>query len=338
MKTSRSNSLCAFASSLLSKPARLWAAAATALLLTVSPFATHAQAPEQSVRMVVPYGPGGTSDITARVLQAPLAKALGQNVVVENKAGAAGTVAARYVAGARPDGQTLLIPNSANTLAPLLQEGQPFDYAASFVAVSRVASAPMVMLVSPAIPVTSVAELAAYAKKNPSKVEYGTSGVGSFGQLAVELFQQRAGVRLLAVPYQGGAQAILGLLAGDVKVLVVSLPDARNAIQQNKGVRAIAVTSPERTRLMEGVPAMAETLPDYVVMQHFGLLAPAGTPPDVVKKLADATATALAAPEVREKFVSLGMLPVSSSPAEFAKVMADDRAHWGPIISTLVKK
>ena len=151
MNISRFNPLCVAASRPSRKSARLWAIATTALLLAVAPFSTHAQAQEQSVRVVVPYGPGGTSDITARVLQAPLAKALGQNVVVENKAGAAGTVAARYVAGARPDGQTLLIPNSANTLAPLLQEGQPFDYAANFVPVSRVASAPMVMLVSPAI-------------------------------------------------------------------------------------------------------------------------------------------------------------------------------------------
>lgn len=276
--------------------------------------------------------------MVARTLQAPLAKALGQNVVVDNKAGATGTLAARHVAGARPDGQTLLLPNSANTLAPLLQETPPFDYATSFIAVSRVASAPMVMLVSPAIPVTSVAELVAYTKAHPAKVEYGTSGIGSFGQLAVELFQQRATVRLLGVPYQGGSQAILGLLAGDVKVIVVSLPDARNALQQNKGVRAIAVTSPERTDLMPGIPAMSETLPGYVVMQHFGLLAPAGTPAEVVNRLAEATASALAAPEVREKFASLGVIPISSSPAGFAKVIADDRAHWGPIIADLPRK
>ncbi len=287
------------------------------------------------VRLVVPYAPGGTSDIAARVLQTPLAKALGQNIIVENKSGATGIIAARYVASARPDGHTLLIPNSANMLAPLLQEGQPFEYATNFVAVSQVASAPMVMLVSPAIPVASVAELVSYAKYNPSKVEYGTSGIGSFGHLAVELFQQRAAVRLLAVPYQGGTQAIVGLLAGDVKVVVVSLPDARNALKQDKGVRAIAVTSPERTELMPGVPAMSETLPGYVVMQHFGLLAPAGTPADVVNKLADATAAALASPEVREKFVSLGMVPVSSSPAEFARLIVDDRTHWGPIIAGL---
>jgi len=318
--------------------ARAAAALGAAAMLSVFPAPGLAQSTAASLRIVVPYGPGGTSDMTARVLQAPLAKALGQGVVVENKAGATGTVAARYVAGSRADGMTLLIPNSANTLAPLLQEGQPFDYAKSFVPVSRVASAPMAMLVSSTIPVTSVAELIAYAKNNPGKVEYGTSGVGSFGQLAVELFQQRAGVKLLAVPYQGGAQAILGLLAGDVKVIVVSVPDARNALQQNKGVRAIAVTSPERTDMMKGVPAMAESLPGYVVMQHFGLLSPAGTPADVVRKLAEATATALAEPEVREKFTSLGMLPVSSTPEELGKVIADDREHWGPIIAKLPRK
>lgn len=336
MNTSIFNSALALAAALLNIPARLPAGAA-ALLLAVIPFTSHSQPTGAPVRLVVPYGPGGTSDIAARVLQAPLAKALGQNIIVENKAGATGTIAARYVAGARPDGQTLLIPNSANTLAPLMQEA-PFDYATNFVAVSRVASAPMVMLVSPAIPVTSVAELVIYTRSNPSKVEYGTSGIGSFGQLAVELFQQRAGVQLLGVPYQGGAQAIVGLLAGDVKVLVVSLPDARSAVQQNKGVRAIAVTSPERTDLIPGIPAMSETLPGYVVMQHFGLLTPAGTPTDLVNKLADATAAALAAPEVREKFISLGMIPVSSSPAEFAKLIAEDRAHWGPIIASLGRK
>lgn len=337
MKITPFHTACALAGALAGIPARLAAAAAAAVFLAVVPFASHSQPAGAPLRLVVPYGPGGTSDIAARVLQAPLAKALAQNILVENRAGATGTIAARYVASARPDGQTLLIPNSANTLAPLLQEA-PFDYATNFVAVSRVASAPMVMLVSPAIPVTSVGELVTYARNNSAKVEYGTSGVGSFGQLAVELFQQRAGVQLLAVPYQGGSQAIVGLLAGDVKVLVVSLPDARNALQQNKGVRAIAVTSPDRTDLLPGIPAMSETLPGYVVVQHFGLLAPAGTPADVVSKLADATATALASPEVREKFVSLGMIPVSSSPAEFARLIAEDRAHWGPIIAGLKRK
>lgn len=142
---------------------------------------------------------------------------------------------------------------------------------------------------------------------------------------------------LLAVPYQGGSQAIVGLLAGDVKVLVVSLPEARNALQHKKGVQAIAVTFPERTDLMPGIPAMSESLTGYVVMQHFGLLAPIGTPTVIVKKLSEATATALAVFEVREKFLSLGMIPVSSSPAEFARVISDDRAHWGPIIAGLAR-
>jgi len=259
-------------------------------------------------------------------------------VIVENRPGAAGTVAARYVAGTTPDGLTLLIPNSANTIAPLLQDTQPFDYTTNFTAVSRVASAPMVMLVSPAIPVKSVAELVDYAKANPKAVEYGTSGIGSFGHLAVELFQLRAKVQLYAVHYQGGAKAIVGLLANDVKVLVVSLPDAQNALKQGKGVRAIGVTSSERTELMPGVPALSETLPGYVVMQHFGLLAPAGTPADVVNRLTKATAAALGSSEVREKFVSLGMQPVSSSPAAYAKLIGEDRADWGPIIAALKSK
>jgi tripartite-type tricarboxylate transporter receptor subunit TctC len=161
------------------------------------------------------------------------------------------------------------------------------------------------------------------------EVKEGAAACGSCGGKS-QCGKSQTGPRRYAV------RNVVGAAPGDT--IVVSVPDARNALQQNKGVRAIAVTSPERTDMMKGVPAMAESLPGYVVMQHFGLLSPAGTPADVVRKLAEATATALAEPEVREKFTSLGMLPVSSTPEELGKVIADDREHWGPIIAKLPRK
>jgi tripartite-type tricarboxylate transporter receptor subunit TctC len=290
---------------------------------------------DRPVRLVVPYGPGGTSDMVARSLQEPLQERLKRSVLVENKAGATGSIAARMVATSAPDGNVLLVPNSANTLAPLLQEKQPFDYRTSFVPISQVADAPMVMLVSGDLPVSNVAEFIAYAKANPGKVNYGAPGVGSFGHLAAELLQKEAGIQMYFVPYQNGTQVNLAVAAGEVKMMIISLPDARTALGLGKGVKALAVTSPEPTPLMPGVPAMSATIRGYSVLQHFGLLAPAGTPPHIVQSLGEAVRVSLSDDSVRKQYITLGLSPISSSSDELAKIMAEDYERWEPIIKSL---
>ena len=307
-----------------------------ALALIACAGMAHAQSMgDQPLRLVVPYGPGGTSDMVARSLQQPLQERVGRRVLVENKPGATGSIAAHAVATAAPDGNVLLVPNSGNTLAPLLQERQPFDYRKSFAPVSQVATAPMVMVVSPDLPVSNVAEFIAYVKANPGKVNYGAPGVGSFGHLATELLQQKAGIQMYFVPYQNGTQVNLALSTGEVKMTITSLPDARTAMGLNKGVKALAVTSLQATPLLEGVPPLSETLPGLFVEQYFGLLAPAGTPAKIVQSLAEAVKVSLADEAVRKQYLGLGLLPVSSTSDGLAAIMKADYDRWEPIISGL---
>lgn len=305
-------------------------------ILVVCAGLAHAQGPsDQPLRLIVPYGPGGTSDMVARSLQQPLQERLRRRVLVENKPGATGSIAAQIVATAAPDGTMLLVPNSANTLAPLLQDKQPFDYRSSFVPVSQVATAPMVMIVSADLPVANVAEFIAYVKASPGKVNYGAPGVGSFGHLAAELLQKQTGMQMYFVPYQNGTQVNLALSTGEVKMTINSLPDARTAMGLNKGIKALAVTSPQATPLLPGVPALSETLTGVFVEQYFGLLAPAGTPDKVVQALGEGVKASLADEAVRKQYLNLGMQPVSSTSEELARVMKADYDRWEPIISTL---
>ncbi|MBS0549087.1 MAG: tripartite tricarboxylate transporter substrate binding protein, partial [Proteobacteria bacterium] len=191
---------------------------------------------DRPIRIVVPYGPGGTSDIVARALQAPLAKALQRTLIVENKAGATGSIAARYVASSAPDGTAVLVPNTGNILAPFMQDKASFiDYRTMFVPVAQVADVPMVMVVSGDMPAKNVAEFLAYVKANPGKVNYGTAGVGSFGHLAGELLQKMTGTKMETVPYATGSQTDLAVANGEVKMMINSLPDARVAIGMGKG-------------------------------------------------------------------------------------------------------
>ncbi len=289
---------------------------------------------DRPIRIVVPYGPGGTSDIVARTLQEPLRKALQRTLVIENKAGATGSIAARYVASSPPDGTVLLVPNTGNILAPLMQESF-IDYRTSFTPIAQVADVPMVMVVSGDIPVSNVAEFIAYLKANPGKINFGTAGIGSFGHLAGELFQKMTGTKMELVPYSTGTQTNVAVANGEVKMMINSLPDARTAIALGKGAKAIAVTTAASTPLMPGVPPLSDTVPGFVAVNHFGVLAPANTPANIVKILGDAIRASMADEAVREQYTKLGLEPKSGSAEEMAKLIADDYARWEPIIKTL---
>lgn len=291
---------------------------------------------DRPIRIVVPYGPGGTSDIVARALQAPLAKALQRNLIVENKAGATGSIAARYVASAAPDGTAVLVPNTGNILAPFMQDKASFiDYRTMFVPVAQVADVPMVMVVSGDMPAKNVAEFLAYVKANPGKVNYGTAGVGSFGHLAGELLQKMTGTKMETVPYATGSQTDLAVANGEVKMMINSLPDARVAIGMGKGARAIAVTTAKASSLMPDVPPLSDTIPGFEAVNHFGVLAPANTPPAIVKILGDAIRASMTDEAVREQYVKLGLEPKTGTSEELGKLIADDYARWEPVIKSL---
>lgn len=287
---------------------------------------------EQPLRLVVPFAAGGTSDIVARSLQAALEPPLGRRVLVDNKPGATGTIAARIVATSPPDGNTLMVPNTGNTLAPLLQEGQQFDYKTSLAPVAMVAKAPMAMVVSASMPVNNTAEFIAYTKANPEKVNFGISGIGSLSHLAGELLQQKAGIKFHLVPYQSGSQVTLAVAADEIQMMILTVPDVKAALNINKALKVLAVTSPERSALLPDVPAMAEVLPGYAVEVNFGLLAPAGTPEPVKNKLAESVRTVLSDEAVRQKFFSVGVQAAPSSSEQYGKIIKADYDLWEPII------
>jgi tripartite-type tricarboxylate transporter receptor subunit TctC len=193
----------------------------------------------------------------------------------------------------------------------------------------------MVLLVSADVPVNNLAEFIAYAKTNPGKLNYGAPGVGSFGHLGAELLQKKAGIQLYFVPYQNGTQVNLALSTGEVKMMIISLPDARTAMGLNKGIKALAVTSPQATPLMPGVASLSETLPGVFFEQYFGLLAPEGTPDSVIQSLAEAVKVSLAEESVRKQYLALGIQPFSSTSDELARIMKADYDKWEPIIDSL---
>ena len=314
----------------------LGSASAVAALSVAAGTAKAQVLSDRSIRIVVPYGPGGTSDIVARALQEPLRKALQRTTIVENKAGATGSIAARYVANAAPDGTTILVPNTGNILAPLMQDKQSFiDYRTSFVPIAQVADVPMVMVVSGDMPAQNVAEFIAYVKANPGKVNYGTAGVGSFGHLAGELFQKMTGTKMETIPYATGSQTDAAVANGEVKMMINSLPDARIAIGMGKGARAIAVSTAKASSLMPGVPPLSDTIPNFEAVNHFGVLAPANTPANIVKILGDAIRASMNDEAVREQYVKLGLEPKTGSSEELGKLIAEDYARWEPIIKSL---
>src|SRR6186997_162552 len=268
-----------------------------ALLLLCSTQAFAQSYPSKPVRLVVGFAPGGAADFVARAFQEPLGRALGQPIVVENRPGAGSSIAAEHVAKSAPDGYSVLIASPSSILVnPVISPKAGFQPLKDLVPISKVSSSPLILAVNPAVGVSSVKELIAHAKKNPGKLNFATSGNGSAPHLAAVLFERLAGVDMVHVPYKGGAPAVQSVLAGDTQLAFATPPSVLPLVQAGR-LRALAVTSRAATPLVPGVPGMAEAgLPDYEISFWYGFFVPAGTPPEVVKKLYDATATVLALP------------------------------------------
>jgi len=290
--------------------------------------------PSKPVRLVVGFAPGGAADTVARAFQEPLTRALGQPIVIDNRPGAGSSIAAEHVAKSAPDGYTMLIASPSSILVnPQLTPKAGFQPLKDLVPISKVTSSPLILAVNPGVGVSSVKELIAYAKKNPGKLNFATSGNGSAPHLAAVLFERLTGVDMVHVPYKGGAPAVQSVLAGDTQLSFATPPSVLPLVQAGR-LRALAVTSRAATPLVPGVPGMAEAgLPDYEISFWYGFFVPAGTPPEVVRKLFSATSQALKLPEVARMLARDGTETVgSASPEEYAAFLATDAKLWARIV------
>jgi tripartite-type tricarboxylate transporter receptor subunit TctC len=309
-------------------------AIAAALLFAASLARAHAQDyPNRAITLVVPYAAGGGNDAMARIVADHMGKTLGQQIVIENRGGAGGTIATRAVAKAAPDGYTLVL-GGTGTLAvnPTLYANVGYDPRKDFAPVGLIATSALVILVHPSVAAASVPELIALAKKEPGKLNYASAGPGSGIHLASELFASVAGVKLAHVPYKGSAPALNDLLGGHVQIYFSSLPPAVGMRAEGK-VRALAVTGPERSRVFPDLPTVAEAaLPGYEAVLHYGIVAPASTPRPIVDKLNAALRAALASEETKTILVSTGADAMPSTPEEYAADIDREETRWSRIV------
>ncbi len=296
--------------------------------------ADHAAAqawPIKPVRVIVNFPPGGGTDVTMRILQPHLAKELGQPIIIDNRGGAAGAIGAEIAAKAAPDGYTLLWTLSSHTTNPSLYEKLNFSTERDFAAITLGANGPQLLVANMALPFKDVKELIAWAKANPGKLNYATPGVGSPGHLAGELFAQQAGIQMTHIPYKGAGPAIPDVIGGQVQLLFASAAASLQHVRSGK-LRALGVTSVKRTAGAPEIPAIAESLPGYELPSWFGMLAPAGTPKAIIDRVQQATARALAVPEVRDNFIAQGFDPVGSTPQQFADMIRAELKMWPAVI------
>ena len=296
------------------------------------PAASRAQAyPDKPIRLVVPYAAGGTTDVMARVMQDSLQKLLGQPVIVDNRPGAGGAIAAHEVVRAKADGYTLFFVNNGNlAVVPYVVKDANYDGLKDFTSIALVSSAPMVAVVPASLPVNDLRGFIDYAKANP--VAYATAGIGSFGHLASELFANRAGLKMTHVPYKGQAPTTNAVLGGEVQLLITTPSGAMNEFIVQKRLKLLAVTSPEPSPLEPGSPTVASVLPGYEAQSWFAIVGPAGLPGDIVAKLHAAIGKTVQLPEVQKAFASFGVIPRSATPKALADMTAAEITRWTPVI------
>ena len=304
------------------------------LALAAAPLAASAQDyPTRPITLVVPYAAGGGNDVMARTVAEKMSKTLGQNVVVENRAGAGGSIATRQVARAAPDGYTLVI-GGTGTLAvnPTLYSNVGYDPRKDFAPVGLIGTGQLIVLVNPNVPAKTIPELIALAKKEPGKLNYASAGVGSGIHLGVVLFEQMAGVKLTHVPYRGTAPALTDLIGGHVAIYFSSIPSAIGIAKEGK-VRPLAVTGPKRSAVFPDLPTVAEAaLPGFEAVLHYGIVAPAGTPKPIVDKLSAALREAVMAPDTRERMAADGTEPLPSTPEEYAADIDREERKWSAVV------
>ena len=316
---------------------RFAGAVVLALVLTVtSRSAVAADYPARTVTLVVPYPPGGGVDAMARVVAAKLSAALRAQFIVDNRPGAAGTIGTRAVAQAAPDGYTLLLGHTGTiSINPSLYVHAGIDPRKQFAPIGLVASMPVALLANPSFPAKTVADVIALAKKDPGKLNLGTAPVGTGGYMSAEQFKADAGVDVAIIPYKGSAPAMNDLLGGHVPIALSVLPPALGNIQAGK-LRAIAVTSKKRFSLLPDVPTFDKSgLPGFEAVLHYGLLAPAGTPKEIVDKLSEEVRNLVETPDVQIQIHNEGGDPLTSTPAEYAADIDREEKKWGDLVKKL---
>ncbi|HTQ01972.1 MAG TPA: tripartite tricarboxylate transporter substrate binding protein [Casimicrobiaceae bacterium] len=305
---------------------------ALAAALPVLPAAAQAY-PSRSVKLVVPFPPGGSLDLAGRLIAQKLTEMWGQSVVVENKPGAGGNIGADYVAKSAPDGYTILLGAlSTHAVNPSLYKSMPYDAAKDFAPITLIAVTPNVLVVNASLPVNNVKEFLAYAKANSGKIAFGSGSNGSAGHLAGELFKVETGVDATHIPYKGGAPATQALLAGDTQFMFDNLANAMAQVKAGK-LKALAVTTAQRSPLVPDLPTMAEAgLPGFDISTWYGLFAPAGTPAPIVAKWNADVTKILTAPDVRAKLMADGADPSPDTPEQFAQMISRELAKYARII------
>ena len=310
------------------------AAAAGALALGALP-AAQAQAPAWPTRpitMVVPFPPGGPTDLVARVLAQKVGEQLGQNIVVDNKGGANGNIGAQLVARAPADGYTLLYNTSSITLSPALYKGLSYDVEKDFVPVALTAVVPLALVVHPSVPASNVKEFIAYAKANPGKLTYGSAGNGNVTHLGAFQFAQANGIDAVHAPFKGSAPADLALASGEIQFLTDTVNSVMGFVK-DKRMKMLAVTTAKRMSLFPDVPTLAESgMPGFEVGAWQGVMVPAGTPRAVVERLNAEIVKALQSPELRSKLAVQGAEPLGSTPAEYGAYVKKELARWSQVV------
>jgi len=306
-------------------------AASASALPVMSRVASAQEYPSRPVRLLVGFAPGGGTDVMARLLQPALSERLGQQIVIENRPGAGTNIATEAVLNAAPDGYTLLAASLANAGNATLYDNLKFNFLRDIAAVAGIALDPFVLEVTPALPVSTIPELIAYAKAHPGKVNMGSGGIGSGNHLTGEMFKIMAGIDLVHVPYRGAGPAMVDLMGGQVQVMFNTMSASLQHVRAGK-LRALGVATKTRQAALPNVPTVAEFVPGYEASFWTGIAAPKGTPPEIVDKLNKAVNAGLDDPNVKARLAEWGATALAGSPADFAKFVADETEKWGKVI------
>ena len=289
--------------------------------------------PNKPIRILVPYPAGGTTDLMARALQEPLQKSLGQPILIENKPGASGIVAAREVMRTPADGHTLLFINSGVVaVTPYVVKDAGFDGVKDFTPVALVSTAPLLVVTNAAVPADDLKAFMEYARRESQPLQFASAGIGSFGHLASELFARTAGIKMAHVPYKGQAPTTNAIVAGEVKLLITTASSAMNGFIASGKLKLLAVTSPEPSPLAPGAPPVASVLPGYSAETWFGIIAAAGTPAEPVAKLNETINRALSTTEMQQRFAGFGVLAKTATPQRVGQMIAEDVARWSAVV------
>ena len=306
-------------------------AAAAAALPVTSGIASAQAYPARPVRLVIGYTPGGSADLTARLMGQWLSEKLGQSFVIENRPGGGTNIATEAVVRAAPDGYTLLLVAPANAINATLYEKLNFDFLRDTEPVAGIIRFPNVVVVHPSLPIHSIPELIAYAKANPGKLNMASSGNGSTIHMSGELFKMLTGINMVHVPYRGGAPALTDLIAGQVQVMFDNIPTCAEHVKSGK-LRGLAVTSTTRSEVLPDLPIVADFLPGYEASAWYGIGAPKGTPPGIIERLNKAVNEILADPKAKARFAELGAFLLPGSAADFGKLLANETDKWGKVV------